>query len=44
MTGFKILNQEMKIIKKIQSIKFNLNKNTTSNKKTKEKNKENAEN
>ena len=44
MTGFKILNQEMKIIKKIQSIKFNSNKNTVSNKKTKEKNKENAEN
>ena len=37
-TGFKILNQEMKIIKKIQSIKFNLNKKTNSQRKTKGKN------
>ena len=44
MTGFKILNQEMKIIKKIQSIKFNSNKKTTSKKKEKGKNADNLEN
>ena len=43
-TGFKILNQEMKIIKKIQSIKFNLNKKMNSKKKTKGKNSANLEN
>ena len=43
-TGFKILNQEMKIIKKIQSIKFNLNKQVQPQKKSKGKNKENTEN
>lgn len=34
-TGYKVLNQEMKIIKKMQNIKFNLNKNInlSSNKK-----------
>ena len=37
-TGFKILNQEMKIIKKIQLIKFNLNKKLNVQKKSKGKN------
>ena len=40
-TGFKILNQEMKIIKKIQTIKFNLNKKLTTHKKGKSHNKSN---
>ena len=43
-TGFKILNQEMKIIKKIQSIKFNLNQKNQPHKKAKGKNQENIEN
>ena len=43
-TGFKILNQEMKIIKKIQSIKFNLNKQVQPQKKSKGKKQENVEN
>ena len=32
-TGYKVLNQEMKIIKKMQNIKFNFNKKISSNKK-----------
>ena len=43
-TGFKILNQEMKIIKKIQSIKFNLNNQVQPQKKSKGKKQENVEN
>ena len=43
-TGFKILNQEMKLIKKIQSIKFNLNKKLNMQKKPKGKNNINLEN
>ena len=43
-TGFKILNQEMKIIKKIHSIKFNLNQKNQPQKKAKGKNPENIEN
>ena len=40
-TGFKILNQEMKVIKKIQTIKFNLNKKQSTQKKGKSHNKSN---
>ena len=40
-TGFKILNQEMKVIKKIQTIKFNLNKKPNTQKKGKSHNKSN---
>ena len=40
-TGFKILNQEMKVIKKIQTIKFNLNKKINAQKKGKSHNKSN---
>jgi len=42
-TGFKILNQEMKMIRKIQSIKFNFNKKSVSPKKMKENKKVDSE-